>query len=158
MKGKMPKNFLAMKKLQKKDEISKKCITCGLEFFVSACRKDLAKYCSHRCYSYSLIVETKTDTRVHLAYKKWKSAVHRRDEYMCRIGNKDCEGILEAHHILRWSEYPELRYEVNNGITLCEYHHPIKRDEEKKLVPVFRELIRNERLEILNKQTQNNAI
>lgn len=48
---------------------------------------------------------------------------------------------IEAHHILGWEEYPKLRYEVNNGITLCRAHHPRKRAEEKKLVPYFMGLI-----------------
>lgn len=75
------------------------------------------------------------------AYKEWRNSVFQRDGWACRMGSDDCKGQLQAHHILRWADYPELRYEVNNGITLCQAHHPRKRAEEKRLVPTFRELV-----------------
>lgn len=59
-----------------------------------------------------------------------------------KINNKDCNGRLEAHHIIRWSTHPKLRYEVNNGISLCAFHHPLKINDEKRLAPLFRELIK----------------
>lgn len=74
-------------------------------------------------------------------YRDWRMNVFARDGFKCRIANKDCSGTLQAHHILRWSEYPELRYELNNGISLCVAHHPRKKVEEKRLEPLFRELI-----------------
>lgn len=74
-------------------------------------------------------------------YKQWKKAVHTRDNNKCRIANEDCSGRMEAHHILPWSQSPELRYEVNNGIILCHYHHPRKREDEKRLAPAFQEIV-----------------
>ena len=74
-------------------------------------------------------------------YKQWVKKVKKRDNNICRINNKDCSGYCEVHHILNWSEYPELRYEVNNGITLCQAHHLRKRAEEKRLIPFFQELV-----------------
>lgn len=73
--------------------------------------------------------------------KGWRKAVKDRDGWKCRIGNSDCLGRLEAHHILRYSEYPELRNDINNGITLCQAHHPRKKSEEKRLEPLFMELV-----------------
>ena len=57
------------------------------------------------------------------------------------ILSKICKGKIEAHHILSFTKYPELRYQVNNGITLCQAHHPRKRAEEARLAPVFQGLI-----------------
>lgn len=74
-------------------------------------------------------------------YKYWMLKVKKRDNWTCKINNKDCNGRLEAHHILSWKDYPELRYNINNGITLCLAHHPKKRAEEKLLIPTFQELI-----------------
>lgn len=74
-------------------------------------------------------------------YKVWMQAVKNRDGWACKMTNGDCSGRLEAHHILRWSDFPELRYEVNNGITLCHFHHPRKQVDENRLSPYFRELI-----------------
>lgn len=74
-------------------------------------------------------------------YKQWRKKVWSRDKFKCRIGDDNCEGRIEAHHILSWSEHPELRYNPNNGITLCHAHHPRKRAEEKRLIPTFQELV-----------------
>jgi hypothetical protein len=72
---------------------------------------------------------------------EWREAIFKRDGHKCRISNEECSAFVEAHHILRWSEYPDLRFNINNGITLCRAHHPRKRAEEKRLIPVFRELV-----------------
>ena len=74
-------------------------------------------------------------------YREWMLAVKNRDNWKCKINNNDCSGRLESHHILNWKDYPELRYEINNGITLCHAHHPRKRAEEKRLSPYFKELV-----------------
>jgi len=81
------------------------------------------------------------DERNDYAYQNWVKQVKKRDNNTCRINNKDCSGHCIVHHILPWRDYPELRYEINNGITLCLFHHPRKRAEEKKLIPFFQELV-----------------
>ncbi len=73
--------------------------------------------------------------------KKWRQEVKIRDGFTCRIADNNCGGRLEVHHILSWRDYPELRYQPNNGITLCHAHHPRKRAEEKRLIPTFQELV-----------------
>lgn len=83
----------------------------------------------------------KRQERNDSAYKNWRMSVWIRDGFKCRILNDDCNGRIEAHHILGWSLYPELRYEINNGITLCHAHHPRVRAEEKRLTPQFQELV-----------------
>ena len=42
-------------------------------------------------------------------YRGWMYQVKNRDGWKCKISNQDCSGRLEAHHILNWAEYPELR-------------------------------------------------
>lgn len=83
----------------------------------------------------------KKQNRNDSAYKEWRKQVWLRDNFKCKIANPDCKGKIEAHHILGWSEHPELRYEINNGITLCHAHHPRKRAEEKRLSPYFMGLV-----------------
>lgn len=75
------------------------------------------------------------------AHKEWSRSIKNRDGWKCKISNDDCSGKVVAHHILTWKDYPELRYEVNNGITLCHAHHPRKRNEEKELAPFFQEMV-----------------
>ena len=72
----------------------------------------------------------------HDDYRVWL-----RDNFKCKIADQNCKGRIEAHHILGWTAYPELRYQLNNGITLCHAHHPRKRAEEKRLIPTFNELL-----------------
>lgn len=74
-------------------------------------------------------------------HREWSNTVKNRDSWTCRIADNNCDGRLEAHHILGWTKHPKLRYEVNNGITLCHFHHPRKRSDEVRLSPFFKELI-----------------
>lgn len=74
-------------------------------------------------------------------HREWSNQVKKRDEWKCKIDNNDCCGRLESHHILSWKDNPELRYTLNNGITLCHFHHPRKKEEEIKLSPYFKELL-----------------
>ena len=85
--------------------------------------------------------EVRYDRRNDPEYMQWRKKVYERDNWICRIKNENCVGRIEAHHILAWRSHPELRYEINNGITLCHAHHPRKRAEEKKLVSFFHRLV-----------------
>lgn len=75
------------------------------------------------------------------AYVTWRKDVWKRDNFRCRVTDQNCNGRIEAHHILSWRDYPELRYQVNNGITLCHRHHPHTRVAERELQPVFQRLV-----------------
>ena len=61
-------------------------------------------------------------------YKIWRELVFLRDNFTCQKTNCEfCNNkirvILHSHHIKPLALYPELAYDVNNGITYCaEYH------------------------------------
>lgn len=60
--------------------------------------------------------------RKRSAWKHWRTAVFKRDNYTCQ----DCGqrgGILEPHHIKEVANYPELVYDISNGKTLCHSCH-----------------------------------
>lgn len=59
--------------------------------------------------------------RVSSDYKKWKKSVLKRDNYKCtKCGSKES---LNVHHIKSFSENKDLRFDINNGITLCNNCH-----------------------------------
>ena len=94
-----------------------------------------------RAWKGGLSQRKRGDERNDSAYQCWVREVKKRDKWRCRVNNEDCSGYCEVHHILSWRDYPELRYDVNNGITLCQAHHPKRRAEEKRLIPFFQELV-----------------
>ena len=74
-------------------------------------------------------------------YKQWRKSVWSRDSFRCKLRDENCKGRIEAHHILNYQDHLELRYQINNGITLCHAHHPRTRAEEKRLEALFMSLV-----------------
>jgi len=58
-----------------------------------------------------------------LKYKNWRRKVFERDSFTCQ----GCGGIgyITAHHIKSFAHYPKLRFNVKNGLTLCESCHAL---------------------------------
>lgn len=60
--------------------------------------------------------------RTSKEYKLWRIAVFIRDDYTCQICNQ--RGVyLHADHLSSFARYPEVRYAINNGRTLCAECH-----------------------------------
>lgn len=59
--------------------------------------------------------------RKSVEYKLWRTAVFERDNWTCIwCGYK---GYVEADHIKQFCDYPELRFAIDNGRTLCKECH-----------------------------------
>lgn len=70
--------------------------------------------------------------RRSIQFRLWRQAVFARDNWICQKCNKK-GGKLHAHHIKSFAEYPELRFAIDNGLTLCKNCHE-KTDNYKNQV------------------------
>lgn len=62
----------------------------------------------------------------------WRKCIFEKDDYTCQnCGSKE---KLVAHHIKSFNEYPELRLDLNNGLTLCQRcHYDIHKQIRRRL-------------------------
>ena len=60
--------------------------------------------------------------RCSIEYRLWREAVFARDNFICQKCSKR-GGNLEAHHIKSFKNFPELRFAIDNGLTLCVLCH-----------------------------------
>ena len=65
--------------------------------------------------------------------KIWAKILFKRDGYKCLICKK-VGGKLNAHHIKSWKEYPKLKFDINNGITLCDKCHRLTHKRSSKIM------------------------
>ena len=63
-------------------------------------------------------------------YKDWRKKVFNRDRYKCQMPGCGSKGKINAHHIRRWADSANLRFDTRNGITLCwNCHRKVTGDE-----------------------------
>lgn len=79
-------------------------------------------------------------------YVKWRKQVYQRDNFSCQWPGCGRKHKLNAHHIKTWSEYPSLRFVVDNGITLCKDHHNMIKNMESIYEGVFFKILANKKL------------
>ena len=61
-------------------------------------------------------------SRDNSEYKKWRFLVYKRDNFTCQICNIT-KVKLNAHHIMSYSRFNDLKFNLDNGVTLCECCH-----------------------------------
>jgi hypothetical protein len=74
-------------------------------------------------------------------YKTFRQEVKKRDQYKCQWPGCLASKKLHVHHIKRWVDSVDLRYNINNGITLCKFHHSLIEGNENAYEAVFSKLI-----------------
>lgn len=132
------------------------CLVCNKEFWRKpyAIKKGQNKFCSKACYFEYQKGKTKNmGFRPHVVgnnnpnwkggktplnakiryskeYKIWRDSIYERDNWTCQeCGARSKEGnvvYLQAHHIKPFALFPELRFHLDNGVTLCRKCHAKK--------------------------------
>jgi hypothetical protein len=54
---------------------------------------------------------------------RWRRRVFERDGFRCQRCGYDKGKIFRAHHISPWVDFPDLRFDLGNGVTLCDPCH-----------------------------------
>ena len=75
-------------------------------------------------------------------YKEWRRRVRKRDKNKCQMPNCKCKRRLQVHHIRGWASAAYLRYDEDNGITLCYDHHKEVTGHEQLYERLFQEIVR----------------
>jgi hypothetical protein len=68
-------------------------------------------------------------------HNEWRKIIFVRDNFICQ----DCginKTYFEAHHIKSWKDFPGLRFDINNGMTLCLKCHKKRHSKRDKKVEV----------------------
>jgi len=101
--------------------VAKYCQVCSTPFEVIPKRKDTAKFCSQKCKHIAQDSGISTENekiRRSKQYREWRKLVYERDNYTCVECGKH-GGQLNADHIKPFAFYPDDRFKLENGKTLC---------------------------------------
>jgi 5-methylcytosine-specific restriction endonuclease McrA len=75
-------------------------------------------------------------------YKRFRRDVLKRDKFTCQMcKDRGKRARLNVHHIMKWSSASSLRYDVDNGITLCKKCHDSITGKESHYITYFLALI-----------------
>jgi hypothetical protein len=120
-----------------KEKINKICLICKKVFKVLPSRNK-RKLCSLKCQKIQIKSRIKenhpnwkggikidNDRRKSFEGVQWRSDVFQRDNWICQTCGVRGGVVLQAHHKKSWAEYPEFRYDVDNGVTLCISCHKL---------------------------------
>lgn len=96
------------------------------------------------CQKRRLIRPRKTPIGIRetVEWKEWRERVYSRDSWRCI----DCGSSkhLDPHHIKKKSVYPELTFDVNNGVTLCRSCHRKTFWKEMQYEKQYLDYVRNQ--------------
>lgn len=98
-------------------------------------------------------------------YGEWRNSIYLRDNFTCIVCNKYLKDgntkNMQAHHLLAKETWPELKYDIMNGITLCYFCHKNSKYSPHLNAVTFVELLKIKRpeqynylIDYLNRETQ----
>lgn len=104
---------------------AKVCPVCDVSFSPKNCRQQT---CSYRCSKTGTRNplwaggESRPTARALSAAREWRDRVFRRDKFTCRLCSA-VGGKLRAHHKDAFHWCAARRYDIKNGVTLCDRCH-----------------------------------
>lgn len=120
-----------------RNRVRSRCVICGSEMSLRRSEVGKKSTCSPDCASaYKSARQigekshlwkggrTEKNRRIRNSRQAtaWRSAVMQRDNFTCSVcGARG--GKLSVDHVLPWSTFPELRFDVRNGQTVCRTCH-----------------------------------
>ena len=73
-----------------------------------------------------------------IVYKRFRQTVLKRDKFTCQMCEaKGKRARLQVHHIYKWASASSLRYDEQNGITLCRTCHKSITGKEDHYISYF---------------------
>ena len=128
--------------------VNRNCEICDREITVlpSQIIKGGGKYCSPKCMGQARIdkyagennpnwrggvASERENMRGSSTYREWRKSTFARDNWTCQDCGIKSKGDIQAHHIFSFAEFPEHRFDIWNGVTLCvkchaEYHPSLR--------------------------------
>lgn len=111
-------------RLRHRSSCSKDCRFDNLKKIVAERRKGYSKHQLDRLARYSKEADI------------WRKSVFDRDDYTCQMcGERG--GYLEADHIKPWAYFPDLRFDLDNGRTLCRACHNTTKISAKRMREIY---------------------
>jgi hypothetical protein len=109
-----------------------KCSDCNIELGYRSNKTVRCKECAAKHYrgknhhswkpDEEKTVPINNNIRHSADYRDWRNMVFIRDSYKCQICGVN-NNNLKAHHLDGFSVAPNRRFDVANGVTLCNDHH-----------------------------------
>ncbi len=70
------------------------------------------------------------NVRNSIEFKEWRDIVFKRDDWCCQLCDKKHTNV-HPHHLFSFTNYPKIRFNENNGVTVCkDCHYLIHADKE----------------------------
>lgn len=132
-----------------------RCRVCHKEFRVKTRYGKPQVHCSRKCRAVTQAerfrggnnprwrggtTDIGTQIRHSEKYITWRNACGKRDKFKCQFCNASHHKRLVVHHIKTFEKFPNLRFEISNGITLCRGCH-IKLHRQNKGVHDFTKIL-----------------
>ena len=103
------------------------CAQCGAAFTAAPWQiKAGRRFCGPACgvaYHDRGITAVSKRIRMSAEMREWRLAVFERDDWTCQECGVRGGVVLNVDHIKPFAYFPELRFDVDNGRTLCEPRH-----------------------------------